>query len=63
MRAARRVVQATVFYLLLSVGLFVLGLDWFGGCGEVFVAADGSTLMGECHGREFIQQLIKGDFK
>lgn len=40
---------------LLAVGL----LDWFGGCGESWVQADGTRIMGECMGREILFSLFK----
>ena len=44
-----------VFMALLFIGL----LDWFGGCGESWVQADGTRIMGECMGRELFFSLFK----
>jgi hypothetical protein len=49
------VVLATAITVLLVVGL----LDWFGGCGESWVQADGSRIMGECMGREMFFNFFK----
>jgi hypothetical protein len=52
-----------LFYVALSTAitvLFVVGfLDWFSGCGESWVQADGSRVMGECMGREIFFNLFK----
>ena len=45
-----------VFYLALSGGLFVVLLDWWGGCGEIFLTPSG-YIPGECHGREFAKDV------
>ena len=45
-----------VFYLALSGGLFVVLLDWWGGCGELFLTPSG-YIPGECHGREVAKDL------
>jgi hypothetical protein len=44
---------ATVFF----AGLFaIIVVEWFAGCGESWVQADGTTVIGECvfinHGKE-----------
>lgn len=49
------VVLATVITVLLVVGL----LDWFSGCGESWVQADGTRIMGECMGREMFFNFFK----
>ena len=49
------VVLATAITVLLVVGL----LDWFGGCGESWVQADGTRIMGECVGREIFFNFFK----
>jgi hypothetical protein len=52
-----------LFYVALSTAitvLLVVGLlDWFSGCGESWVQADGSRVMGECIGRELFFNLFK----
>jgi hypothetical protein len=52
-----------LFYVALSTAITVLlvvgMLDWFGGCGESWVQADGSRIMGECMGRELFFNLFK----
>ena len=45
-----------VFYLALSGGLFVVLLDWWGGCGELFPTPSG-YIPGDCHGRELARDL------
>jgi hypothetical protein len=49
------VVLATVITVLLVVGL----LDWFSGCGESWIQADGTRIMGECMGRELFFNFFK----
>jgi hypothetical protein len=49
------VVLATVITVLLVVGL----LDWFSGCGESWIQADGTRIMGECMGREMFFNFFK----
>lgn len=49
------VVFSTVITVLLFVGL----LDWFSGCGESWVQADGTRIMGECMGREILFNVFK----
>ncbi len=49
------VVFSTVITVLLFVGL----LDWFSGCGESWVQADGTRIMGECMGRELFFNFFK----
>lgn len=49
------IVLSLVFTLFIFVGL----LDWFGGCGESYVQADGSRIMGECLGREMFFNFFK----
>jgi hypothetical protein len=53
----------TLFYVVLAIAitvLLVVGLlDWFGGCGESWVQADGSRIMGECMGREMFFNFFK----
>ena len=45
---------------LVFLGLLFIGLlDWFSGCGESWVQADGTRIMGECMGREIIFGLFK----
>ncbi len=52
-----------LFHVVLSaaiVVLFAVGiLDWFSGCGESWVQADGTRIMGECMGRELFFNLFK----
>ena len=52
-----------LFYVALSaiitVLLVVAMLDWFSGCGESWVQADGTRIMGECVGRELFFNLFK----
>lgn len=50
------IVLSLAFTLLIFVGL----LDWFGGCGESYVQADGSRIMGECLGREIFFGFLRG---
>ena len=49
------VVFSTVITVLLFVGL----LDWFSGCGESWVQADGNRILGECMGRELFFNFFK----
>jgi hypothetical protein len=49
------VVLSVAFTLFIFVGI----LDWFGGCGESYVQADGSRIMGECMGREMFFNFFK----
>jgi hypothetical protein len=49
------VVLATAITVLLVVGL----LDWFSGCGESWIQADGARIMGECMGRELFFNFFK----
>ena len=49
------VVLSVAFMLFIFVGI----LDWFGGCGESYVQADGSRIMGECLGREMLFDFLK----
>ena len=51
-----RTIGIAVFYLALSGGLFVVLLDWWGGCGEVFLTPSG-YIPGECHGRGLVSDL------
>lgn len=47
-------------FVLAFAGLFaIVLLDWFSGCGEVFIYADGSRHMGECIGRETFFSIFK----
>lgn len=39
--------------VLIWVVLIVGVLDWWGGCGESWVQADGTRVQGECIGRDF----------
>ena len=52
-----------LFYVTISAIIAVLFivavLDWFSGCGESWVQADGSRIMGECMGRELFFNLFK----
>lgn len=45
--------------VVLCVFLVVVFLDWFSGCGEGWVQADGTRIMGECMGREILFNLFK----
>jgi hypothetical protein len=54
-----RFLLSALFVLALSILFAVALLDWFGGCGEVFIYADGSRHMGECVGRETLFNLFK----
>jgi len=47
-----------VFYLALSGGLFVVLVDWWGGCGELFLTPSG-YIPGECHGREMAGEVYR----
>ena len=49
------VALATAITVLLVVGL----LDWFSGCGESWIQADGTRIMGECMGREMFFNFFK----
>jgi hypothetical protein len=49
-------VTLTVVFCVFIVVVF---LDWFGGCGESWVQADGTRIMGECMGRELFFNLFK----
>lgn len=53
----------TLFYVALATAITVLlvvgMLDWFSGCGESWVQADGTRIMGECMGREIFFNLFK----
>jgi hypothetical protein len=49
------VALSTAIMVLFTVGL----LDWFSGCGESWVQADGSRIMGECMGRELFFSLFR----
>lgn len=49
------VALATAITVLLAVGL----LDWFSGCGESWIQADGARIMGECMGRELFFNFFK----
>lgn len=49
------VVSLIVFVLF----LFVVILDWTGGCGETYQYANGTLHQGECVGRDFLFSFIK----
>ena len=50
----------TGFIGLVFMGLLLIGLlDWFSGCGESWVQADGTRIMGECMGRELFFNFFK----
>lgn len=48
---------ALIAFVLL---LFVILLDFAGGCGEVFIYADGSEHPGECIGRDILFSYLGG---
>jgi hypothetical protein len=52
-----------IVFAVLSVAftllIFISILDWFGGCGESYVQADGSRVMGDCIGREMFFDFLK----
>lgn len=46
----------TAFVVLATA---VLTLDWFGGCGESFIASDGTRHLGECIGRDILKSQLE----
>lgn len=48
-----------LFVLAFAVLFAIALLDWFSGCGQVFVYADGSRHVGECVGRSLLFNLFK----
>lgn len=48
---------------LIVLATAILTLDWFGGCGETFITANGSHVQGECIGRDIATAYIIGVFK
>ena len=56
-------VLITLFYVVLATAITVLLvdglLDWFSGCGESEIQADGARIMGECMGRELFFNFFK----
>lgn len=52
-----------VAVILIVISTSIVTLDFFGGCGETFVFADGSRHQGECIGRQLFKQTLKGIFK
>ena len=54
-----RFLLSALFVLAFSILFAVALLDWFSGCGQVFVYADGSRHLGECAGREILFNLFK----
>jgi hypothetical protein len=58
MKAIKHLVSVTISAAIAT--LFIVAvLDWFSGCGESWVQADGSRIMGECMGRELFFNLFK----
>ena len=45
---------------LIVLATAILTLDWFGGCGETFITADGTHVQGECIGREIAKAYFFG---
>jgi len=54
-----RFLLSSLFVLAFAVLFAVVLLDWFSGCGQVFIYADGSRHMGECAGREIFFNFFK----
>jgi hypothetical protein len=54
-----RILLPVTFVLAFGVVGAIVLLDWLGGCGEMFVYADGSRHMGDCIGREIFFNLFK----
>ena len=51
---------AILAFIAIFLLLFVITLDFAGGCGEVFIYADGSEHPGECIGREILFDFFRG---
>ena len=56
-------VLSFVVLVLFAVGFAIFLLDSFGGCGEVFIYADGSRHLGECVGRDIARSFFGGLIK
>jgi hypothetical protein len=54
-----RFLLSSLFVLAFATVFAVALLDWFSGCGQLFVYADGSRHMGECIGRETFFSIFK----
>jgi hypothetical protein len=54
-----RIFLSALFVLAFATLLAIALLDWIGGCGEVFIYADGSRHLGECVGRDIFFNLFK----
>lgn len=48
-----------VVSIILFIIILITFLDWVGGCGEVYIKADGRTMAGECLGRSIITDYFK----
>jgi hypothetical protein len=57
-----RILSTSVFFFVVAAWLFVITLDWFGGCGELFMTPAG-PIHGECLGRELLFHLLSGGSK
>lgn len=51
-----RLLSTSVFLFVLAAWLFVILLDWLGGCGEIFFTPSG-PIHGECLGRDLLFSL------
>lgn len=58
MKAIKHLVSVTISAAI-TILFIVAVLDWFSGCGESWVQADGTRIMGECMGRELFFNLFK----
>lgn len=58
MKAIKHLVSVTISAAI-TILFTVAVLDWFSGCGESWVQADGSRIMGECMGRELFFSLFR----
>ena len=57
-----KALSTSVFLFVTAAWLFVILLDWAGGCGEIFFTPSG-PIPGECLGRELFFSLFSGGSK
>lgn len=58
MEFIRNILTVMVF-IILFVMILITFLDWVGGCGEVYIKADGGKIAGECLGRSIITDYFR----
>lgn len=59
MKSAPGLLVTVTLTVMFCVFVVVVFLDWLSGCGESWMQADGTRIMGECMGREILFNLFK----